>query len=458
MEEQLDEINRLLKERNFSEVKNRIKDENPADLALLFEELFGENFDEKAEFMMLFRLLPRDSAAETFAHMNGDMQGHLIGMFTDKELREILDELYIDDTVDMIEDLPANVVSRILQNSTTGERKAINDILRYPKDSAGSVMTIEYVSLHQDMTVAEAFEKIRKVGVNKETIYTCYVTENRRLIGVVTVKDLFTAEDDEKIGDIMETHIISVDTHEDKEVVGQMFRKYNFLALPVVDKDNRLVGIVTFDDAMDVIEEENTEDISRWAAVSPNEDSYFRTGVFKHAKSRIVWLLILMISATITQLITTHYEDAFKVIPLLVSFMPMIMDTGGNCGAQSSTLIIRGIALEEIHFSDFFRVVFKEFRISIIVSSILAVVNGVRIYFQYGWYENNLLLAITVALSIIATVILSKMLGAMLPMLAKKVKLDPAIMATPLITTIVDCTSLFIYFNIATIVFSNLMR
>ena len=457
MEEQLDEINRLLKERHFSEVKNRIKDENPADLAELFEELFGGNFDEKAEFMMLFRLLPKDSAAETFAHMNPDMQGHLIGMFTDKELREILDELFIDDTVDMIEDLPANVVSRILQNSTTGERKAINDILRYPKDSAGSVMTIEYVSLHQDMTVAEAFEKIRKVGVNKETIYTCYVTENRKLIGVVTVKDLFTAEEDDRIGDIMETHIISVDTHEDKEVVANMFQKYNFLALPVVDKDNRLVGIVTFDDAMDVIEEENTEDISRWAAVTPNEDSYFRTGVFKHAKSRILWLLILMISATITQLITTHYEDAFKVIPLLVSFMPMIMDTGGNCGAQSSTLIIRGIALEEIHFSDFFRVVFKEFRISIIVSSILAIVNGVRIYIQYGWYENNLLLAITVALSIIVTVILSKLIGAMLPMLAKKVKLDPAIMATPLITTIVDCTSLFIYFNIATIVFSNIM-
>ena len=455
MEENLlDEVNRLLKERRFSEVKERIKDENAADLAELFEELFGENFDEKTEFMMLFRLLPRDSAAETFAHMNGDMQGHLIGMFTDKELREILDELFIDDTVDMIEDLPANVVSRILRNSTTGERKAINDILRYPHDSAGSIMTIEYVSLHKDMTVSEAFEKIRKVGVNKETIYTCYVTENRRLIGVVTVKDLFTAEEDDKIGDIMETHIISVDTHEDKEVVASMFRKYDFLALPVVDKDNRLVGIVTFDDAMDVIEEENTEDISRWAAISPNEDSYFRTGVFKHARSRIVWLLILMISATVTQLITNRYESAFAAVPLLVSFMPMIMDTGGNCGAQSSTLVIRGIALEEIHFSDFFRVVFKEFRISIIVSSILAAVNGVRIYLMYG---HNLLLSATIAISIVVTVILSKLIGSSLPMLAKKVGLDPAIMATPLITTIVDCTSLFIYFNVATIIFSNIM-
>ena len=454
MEEHLDNINRLLKERRFSEVKNIIKDENPADLAEVFEELFADNFDEKAEFMTLFRLLPKDSAAETFAHMNPDMQGHLIGMFTDKELREILDELYIDDTVDMIEDLPANVVSRILLNSTTGERRAINDILRYPRDSAGSIMTIEYISLHKDMTVSEAFEKIRKVGVNKETIYTCYVTENRILTGVVTVKDLFTAEEDDKIGDIMDTRVISVNTHEDKEVVANMFQKYDFLALPVVDRDNRLVGIVTFDDAMDVIEEENTEDISRWAAVTPNEESYFRTGVFKHAKSRIVWLLILMISATITQLITTSYENAFKVIPLLVSFMPMIMDTGGNCGAQSSTLIIRGIALGEIRFSDFFRVVFKEFRISIMVSSILALVNGARVYLMYG---HDLLLALTIALSLIATVVISKMIGASLPMLAKKAHLDPAIMATPLITTIVDCTSLFIYFNIATIVFANML-
>lgn len=458
MEEHIDEINRLLKERRFSEVKDLIKDENPADLAELFDELFGGIFDEKTEFMLLFRLLPKDSAAETFAHMNADMQAHLIGMFTDKELREILDELFIDDTVDMIEELPANVVSRILRNSTMGERKAINKILRYPRDSAGSIMTIEYVSLHKDMTVSEAFDKIRKVGVNKETIYTCYVTENRRLIGVVTVKHLFTAEEDDKIGDIMETNIISVDTHEDKEVVGNMFQKYDFLALPVVDRDNRLVGIVTFDDAMDVIEEENTEDISRWAAISPNEESYFRTGVFKHAKSRIVWLLILMISATITQLITSRYEAAFAAVPLLVSFMPMIMDTGGNCGAQSSTLIIRGMALGEIGFSDLFRVVFKEFRISIMVSSILAVVNGVRIYFQYADYEQNLLLAVTIAMSIIVTVILSKLIGSMLPMLAKKARLDPAIMATPLITTIVDCTSLFIYFNIATVVFSNIIR
>lgn len=445
----LNEIDRLLKEKRYFEVKNIISQENPADVAALIEELFGENFEEKTEFMILFRLLPKDMAAETFAHMNSDMREHLIGMFTDRELREILDESFIDDTVDLIEDLPANVVSRILKNSTTGERKAINEILRYPKDSAGSIMTIEYVSLHKDMTVSEAFEKIRKVGVNKETIYTCYVTENRKLIGVITVKDLFIAEEDDKISDIMETHIISVDTHEDKEVVGNMFRKYDFLALPVVDQDNRLVGIVTFDDAMDVIQEENTEDFSKMAAIAPMEDSYFRTGVIKHARNRIVWLLILMISATVTQIITSNYDEAFKSFPVLVAFMPMIMDTGGNCGSQSSMLIIRGIALDEIHFSDFFRVVFKEFRISIMVSSVLAIVNGIRVYLMY---EQKILLSLTVALSIIATVVMSKLIGAMLPMLAKKVHIDPAIMATPLITTIVDCCSLFLYFNIAMVI------
>ena len=438
MQDLLNKIDRLLKEKKFFEVKNIVKDENAADLAVLFDELFGEVFGEKTEFMILFRLLPKDLAAETFAHMNSDMQSHLIQMFSDKEIRDILDESFIDDTVDIIEEMPANVVSRILKNSTTGERKAINEILRYPKDSAGSIMTIEYVSLHKDMTVSEAFEKIRKVGV-------------------ITVKDLFMADEDDKIADIMETHIISVDTLEDKEIVGHMFRKYDFLALPVVDKDNRLVGIVTFDDAMDVIQDENTEDFSKMAAIAPNEESYFRTGIFKHAKSRIVWLLILMISATITQIITNRYEAAFAAVPLLVSFMPMIMDTGGNCGAQSSTLIIRGIALDEIHFSDFFKVVFKEFRISIIVSSVLAVVNGVRIYIMYQHKcDYPFMLALTIALSIIATVILSKVIGSMLPMLAKKCRLDPAIMATPLITTIVDCCSLFLYFNIATIVFSHI--
>lgn len=446
----LEEIDALLRMKRFAQVKEMVSEENPADIAVLFDELFGEDFDEQKEFLILFRLLPKDMAAETFAYMNADMQQFLIEAFSDKELREMLSQSFIDDMVDIIEEMPANVVSRILKNSTTGARKAINEILRYPRDSAGSIMTIEYVSLHKDMTVEEAFAKIRRVGINKETIYTAYVTENRRLIGMVTVKDLLMAEEDDKISDIMETNLISVDTHEDKEVVAQMFRKYDFLAMPVVDKDMRLVGIVTFDDAMDVIQEENTEDVTKMAAITPNEDEYFRTGVFRHSLSRIGWLLVLMISATITQLIINRYSKAFEALPILVSFMPMLMDTGGNCGSQSSTMVIRGIALDEISFSDFFRVVFKEFRISIIVSAVLALVNGVRIYLMY---DQNLMLSVTIAISIIATVILSKFIGAALPMLAKKCRLDPALMAAPLISTIVDSCSIFIYFNIAMHIF-----
>lgn len=419
---------------------------NPADIAVIIDELFGEDFEQEKEFLILFRLLPKDDAAEVFTYMDADMQEHLIKAFTDAELREMLSQSFIDDTVDIIEEMPANVVSRILKNSSTGARKAINEILRYPKDSAGSIMTIEYVSLHKDMTVRDAFDKIRLVGVNKETIYTCYVTENRKLIGIVTVKDLFMAEEDERISAIMETNIISVDTAVDKEEVARMFRKYDFLAIPVVDSGGRLVGIVTFDDAMDVINDENTEDFSKMAAVTPNDESYFKTGVFQHALHRIGWLCVLMISATITGLITERYNEVYIAMPILVSFMPMLMDTGGNCGSQSSVLIIRGIALDEIHFKDFFRVVFKEFRIAIMVSAALALVNGVRIYLMYG---HNLLLSAAVCVSIIFTVILSKLIGASLPMLAKKCRLDPAIMATPLISTIVDCCSLFIYFNVA---------
>lgn len=442
----LEEINALLKMKRFAQVKEMVSGENGADIAVLIEELFGEDYDEQKEFLILFRLLPKDLAAETFTFMNADMQQFLIEAFSDAELREILSQSFIDDTVDIIEEMPANVVSRILKNSSTGARKAINEILRYPRDSAGSIMTIEYVSLHKDMTVEEAFAKIRRVGVNKETIYTAYVTENRKLIGVVTVKDLFMAEEDDKISDIMETNLIYVDTHEDKEVVARMFSKYDFLAMPVVDKDLRLVGIVTFDDAMDVIQEENTEDVTKMAAISPNDEGYFRTGVLRHAWSRVGWLLFLMISATLTQIIINNYSNAFAALPILVSFMPMLMDTGGNCGAQSSTMIIRSIALDEIHFSDFFRVVFKEFRISIIVSVILAAVNGARIYIMY---DKSFLLAAAVSVSIILTVILSKIIGSALPMLAKKCRLDPALVASPLITTIVDCCSIYIYFNIA---------
>ncbi len=444
----LEVISAMIYQKKYSEVKEILSRENAADLAILFEELFGEDFEEQKEFVILFRLLPKDLAAEVFAYIDSDMQEFLINAFTDVELKEILEQSFIDDTVDIIEDMPANVVSRILKNSTTGARKAINAILRYPKDSAGSIMTIEYVSLHKDMTVSDAFEKIRKVGINKETIYTAYVTENRSLIGIVTVKDLFLADEDDKIADIMETNIISVTTHEDREVVANMFRKYEFLALPVTDDDERLVGIVTFDDVLDVIEEENSEDLAKMMAITPNEDEYFKTGVFVHAKNRILWLIILMIGATITGLITMKYENAFDAVPLLISFMPMIMATGGNSGSQTSTLIIRGLALEEIKFKDFFRVVFKEFRIAILVSVILATINAIRIYFMY---EENLLLSLTIFSSIIVTVIMAKLIGAMLPMIAKKCRLDPALMASPLITTIIDTCSMILYFNIAVI-------
>ncbi len=450
MTDLLELISQLLEEKKYASLKELISEQNAADLAIVFEELFGDKFEEHREFLILYRLLPKDLSAEVFTFMNTDMQTYLISAFSDAELKEFLAQSFIDDTVDIIEELPANVVARILKNSSTGDRKVINEILSYPKDSAGSIMTIEYVSLHKDMTVAESFEKIRRIGVNKETIYTCYVTENRKLIGIVSVKDLFLAEDDEKIGDIMETNLISVETTEDREVVANMFQKYDFLALPVTDKDERLLGIVTFDDVMDVIQDVNTEDVTKMAAIAPNEDTYFRTGVLKHARSRIRWLLILMISSTVTGMITLKYETAFEAIPLLISFMPMIMGTGGNSGAQSSTLIIRGLALGEIRFSDFFKVVFKEFKISIIVSSILAIVNGVRIYLMYS---HDLLLSVTIALSIIATVIISKLIGAVLPMCAEKIGIDPALAASPLMATIIDSTSLLIYFNIAMIIF-----
>lgn len=434
----------LLHNKEFTALKSILEIANPADLALLFEE-----FSEK-ELVLLFRLLSKDKAAETFAYMESDLQRVLIEGFTDKELRDVMEELYVDDTVDLIKEMPANVETRILQNSDQQTRDSINKILDYPKDSAGSVMTTEYVNLGKDLTVKEALNRIRKVGVDKETIYTCYVTEHRKLIGIVSVKDMLLSNYENTIDEIMETNIIFVDTHEDRETVVNMFDKYDFLALPVVDQEQYLVGIVTIDDAMDVLQAEATEDITKMAAVVPSEDSYFNTSVFQHAKNRIMWLLLLMLSATLTGSIITEYENAFAAIPLLVSFIPMLMDTGGNCGAQTSTMIIRGIALNEIHFTDFFKALFKEFRIALIVSVILSAVNGLRIFLMY----HDVLLALTVSLSLIVTVILSKSIGCVLPLIAKKFKVDPAIMAAPLITTLVDTCSVLVYFNIAMRIFN----
>ena len=350
--------------------------------------------------------------------------------------------------------MPANVVSRILRNTDAETRKQINELLKYPKDSAGSVMTTEFVYFNKDITVKEAFERIRKIGLVKETVYTCYVTEARQLLGVVTVLEMLVADEDQRIEDIMETNVISVNTHDDQEHVARTMSKYDFAAMPVVDNENRIVGIVTFDDAMDVMQEENTEDFAKMAAVMPAEDSYFKTSVFQHAKSRIPWLLVLMLSAALTGMISTQFEAQIAMIPMLVSFMPMVMGTGGNCGSQSSTLIIRGMAIEEIRLRDFFKVIFKEFRVALLCSVVLAIVNGARIWITYSDPE----LAIVIALSIIGTVILAKLVGAMLPMAAKAVKLDPAIMATPLITTVVDSCSLLIYFTIATNILADRLQ
>ena len=435
---------KLLQQRQYKAVRSILDVMNEVDIASLLSEL------DDRELALAFRLIPKDKAAEVFANMDSSMQKYLVEIFSEKELKELLDDLYMDDTVDILEELPANLVNRILDTVSTSDRALINQLLNYPEDSAGSIMTTEYVDIRENMTVAQAMAHIKQTGIHKETIYTCYVTERRRLIGIVSAKDLMTTDDDVRIRDLMETEIISVGTHTDKEDVAQLFTRYDFLAIPVLDAEGLMVGIVTFDDAMDVMVEEATEDITKMAAINPSEKTYFETSVFAHAKNRIPWLLILMFTSIITGTIITKYENAFAAIPLLVSFIPMLMDTGGNCGSQSSTLIIRGIALSQIRFQDIFRVIFKEFRISLIVGSVLAVSNGVRIMIQY----DDPALALVIALSLIGTVVAAKLVGCMLPLLASKAHLDPAIMASPLITTLVDIFSILIYFNIATMLFN----
>lgn len=434
---------KLLAQREFKAVRSILDVMNEVDIASLLSTLSDK------ELALAFRLIPKDKAAEVFSNMDTSMQTYLVAMFTEKELKELLDDLYMDDTVDMLEELPANLVKRILATVSASDRSMINQLLNYPEDSAGSIMTTEYVDLREEMTVGQAMAHIKKTGIHKETIYTCYITERRKLVGIVSAKDLMTTDDDVPIKDLMETEIISVHTHADQEQVAQLFTKYDLLALPVIDQDSRMVGIVTFDDAMDVMVDEATEDITKMAAINPSEKTYFETSVFQHAKNRIPWLLILMFTSIITGTIITRYENAFAAIPLLVSFIPMLMDTGGNCGSQSATLIIRGIALDEIRFTDLFKVMFKEFRISLIVGAFLALANGVRIFIQY----HNPGLAVVIACSLMGTVIMAKLVGCILPLLAKKVNLDPAIMASPLITTLVDTFSILIYFNIATVLF-----
>ena len=436
-----EEAKRMLEEKKFSTLKNELNNMNAADIPALFEDL------DKEQVIKLFRILSKEQAGEAFSYMEPYMKEKVVQDLTDTELKNIIDELFMDDTVDLIEEMPSNVVNKILKVVNKEDRKVINELLKYPEDSAGSIMTTEFVDLEETMTVKQALQRIRDVGINSETIYTCYVlNQNRVLIGIVNIKGILLSKPETTIKDLMETNIISVNTMDDKEKVAKLFDKYDYLALPVVDNENRLVGIVTVDDGINVLQDEVSEDFEKMAAISPNEDGYFQTSVFKHAKNRIVWLLILMLSSIITGGIINNYEAAFAAIPILVAFIPMIMDTGGNCGSQSATLIIRGLATDEIKLKDVFRALWKEFRVSIIVGIVLATVNATRILIQY----QNPQLALVIGLTLVVTVILAKATGCLLPLLAKKLKLDPAIMAAPLITTLIDIFSILVYFQIAT--------
>ena len=437
----MEELMDLLFTRQFRKLKDILTEMNEVDIATFIEELDSE------KTVVVFRMLPKELASDVFACLEVDKQEHIINSITDYELGTIVDDLFVDDAVDMLEELPANVVKRVLKNARPDTRKLINQFLNYPENSAGSIMTAEYVGLKQSMTVEQAFAYIRKNGVDKETIYTCYVMDaKRRLEGVVTVKDLLMNPYEEIIGNIMDTHVIKAFTTEDQEEVADSFQKYDLLSLPVVDHEERLVGIVTVDDVVDVMEQEATEDFEKMAAMLPSEKPYLKTGVFQLAKNRIAWLLILMVSSMITGGILAKYEAAFAVIPLLVTFIPMLTDTGGNAGSQSSTMIIRGMAVGEIEPGDLFKVLWKELRVGVIVGVILGFVNYVRLVILYPGRE---MLCLTVVLSLMATVIIAKTIGCMLPIAAKVFHMDPAIMAAPLITTIVDAVSLIIYFQLA---------
>ena len=437
----VENIKTLLRDKNWAKLKIILEDMNEQDIAELFMEL------EERELTLIYRLLPKELAAEVFVNMEPEYQEALIRAFSDSELREVLDELYVDDAVDMIEEMPATLVKRILNHTDPEMRKSINEILRYPEDSAGSIMTTEYVDLKRNMTVSDAFTRIRRTGSDKETIYTCYVTDSKRkLKGVVTAKELLLSDENNLIRDIMETNLISVTTMEDKEVVADLFQKYDFLALPVVDTESRLVGIITVDDAIDVLQEETTEDIEKMAAITPTDKPYLKMGVTETWKKRFPWLLLLMVSATFTGKIIQHFQNALQTYVILTSFIPMLMDTGGNCGGQASVTIIRGLSLGDIEFGDIFKVIWKEFRVAILCGITLAVAN----FFKMMIIDRvGLVVAAIVCGTLVMTIIIAKFIGCTLPILAKALHLDPAVMASPFITTIVDALSLLVYFNIA---------
>lgn len=431
----------LLEEKKFGQLRTELQELNPADIALFMEEIPVESLP------VVFRILPKDMAAETFTFMDSDLQEHLIHSFSDNELKAVLDEIYLDDTVDIVEEMPANVVKRILRFVGPDKRKVINEILKYPEDSAGSIMTIEYVSLRRRMSVKEALNRIRKTGLDKETIYTCYVTsDHNRLVGIVTAKTLLLADETAVIEDIMERNPIYATTTDDKEDVAIMLQKYDFLALPVVDEECRLVGIVTVDDAMDVLQEEATEDMEKMAAILPGDKPYLKTSVFELFKSRIPWLMLLMLSSAFTGMIIHAYESSLATYVILTSFIPMLMGTGGNSGSQASVTIIRGLSLGEIEFSDILTIVWKEIRVAVLCGVALAIAS----FFKTLWLDcAGLEVSLVVSLTIIATVLTAKITGCILPILASKIGFDPAVMANPFITTIVDTLSLVLYFAIA---------
>ena len=447
-----DKIVELLGEKNIKALNELLANVNPIDVAEALEGL-----DER-EILITFRMLPKESAADLFVAADPEFQEVLIKGFSDVELRAVMDEIYLDDAADIIEEMPATVVARILKNTDAETRKALNMLLLYPEDSAGSIMTPEYVNLYTTMTVEQAFERIRREGIDKETIYTCYVTENRKLVGVVSVRSLLVADKSTLIGDIMHQNLIAVETTDDKEFVAAQFQKYGYLAIPVVDKENRLVGIVTIDDALDVMEDEATEDIEKMAAIVPSEKPYMKTGVFATYAKRIPWLLLLMISATFTSQIINSFETALKACILLTGFIPMIMDTGGNAGGQASVTIIRGLSVGDVELRDVWKIIWKEVRVAAICGLTIAPVAFLKVLFidRMLWVTevdgnpvNGILVALVVSLTLMFTIIISKFIGCTLPLLAKKIGFDPAVMASPFITTIVDALSLLLYFGVA---------
>lgn len=454
-EEITEQIEELYAKRDLASIKAILIELNPADIAVIFES-FPDN-----QRLLFFRLLPKEEAADTFVELEVDSQEALIHAFSDTELREVLDELYLDDAADVIEEMPATLVKRILMNTDSETRKSLNALLKYPEDSAGSIMTPEFVDLKKNMTVEDAFKRIRRTGVDKETIYTCYVTdESRHLIGVTTVKELLLHDYEDIVEEFMETNVIYVNTLDDQELATQQFDKYNFLALPVVDMEERLVGIITVDDAIDVLQEENTEDIQKMNAILPTEKTYLRTSVFETWKSRFPWLLLLMVSATFTGSIITGFEDKLATLTILTAFIPMLMDTGGNSGGQASVTVIRAISLGEIQFKDYFKVVWKELRVGFWCGLSLALVNFAKIWLvDHIAFHNNeitLIIDLAICLTLLIEIMFAKFIGCTLPILAKKLGFDPAVMSSPFITTIVDAVSLLVFFGISTAIIPQL--